>query len=346
MHRHSQTTITDCKPPPSTAESTRISKALVDKMVQKYFTYLAQMPTRNKLKTSNQEEFVGERFLFPEISEGSVHAPLPSHVKMEHYTVQKHSAASKIKTLKPLSMVSKPGKPLPRKTDTKQLKATAPSKQKGDQRVYNSTQAEAPTEIATDDIVKEMLMHGLDKANTRIGSKKTSLESVHRNVELNCAPDSSDSNSTQSTNNSHAESSIAATERLFTSPIQDCHNGNYSPKECSHISNLKPEPLANTKTFLPPYPPNRTKEGLQVLKAITKNQQKAGEKQWIIDDLGEEQYVVSAKPVAREKAETAKETPKMETKQGGRARHRRVTSQIIDKQTLQALRANKGLIEV
>jgi len=333
MHKHSQTTIIDGK----VTTSTRISKALVDKMVQKYFTYLEQRPMKNVLKTGNREDDMEL------VSEGSVYTPLPTHVKMEHHANQKNL---RVQNLKPRHVASKSGKPQPRKIEAKQIKVT---KQK--ESLHNSKNIQAPTEIITDNIVKETITHKLDKAHTRTNSRKIPLENVHRNDQLNCA----ESNSTQSTNTDSSNNSGTS----FRFPYQRT-NRSYSPEDeeiqCFGSSKAsKPGPVI-PKNFIigaqAVCPPIKSKEGLQVLRAISKSQERAGEKQCIIEDLDEDVLTVNEKPIVKEKTEVIiqKEVPKVEPpkpsiKALGKGRHRRITSQVIDKQTLQALLKENRVVE-
>ncbi len=109
-----------------------------------------------------------------------------------------------------------------------------------------------------------------------------------------------------------------------------------------------------------PTKPNKSREAAQILNAITKSQEKAGEKQYIIDDLEsfteaqpaiEPTVATTTKPA--KKVDPNTDTPHLLGQNAApnngktlkvlkaptalKSRHRRVTSQVIDKQTLNRL---------
>jgi len=362
MHKRNHTSILGSKPninspnlplnQPILSEcnSTKVNKALVDKMVQKYFSYVNRLPKKAKRQPTNQDSPTSsaEEFSFSELSEGPVLAPLQSHVKvpaMEH-------------SIKPPSQPISGYNKLPsKKIDAKKITASKPKKGKLNLHkvIHKPAHSGVPFEPSTN-FLKEMMKHGLDKEISNINCGKVWLTNSPRNDQLKEIPNTSETASTQITNNSHSDNNTSKNkERHFVFPYQR-RNRSCSPEKIdlstsglnktpSTLNPPTPGPII-AKNFLfgaqvKPHYSGRSKEGMQVLRAISKSQERAGEKQCIIEDLDEDLIALVNGPVEKVEPVIIKEPTKVEApkvvKTQGRGRHRRVTSQVIDKQTLQKL---------
>lgn len=355
--------------------NTKLNKDLVDKMVQKYFNYVDRV-NKGKFEENPDELSSDDDFFFSEITEGKIIAPPQTHVKipgMEHHN--NNPISQKIQTLKVHPGISKSNKSPLRKIKAKKIKAIIPSKQKkytlNIRKIsHRPVQSGIPLESSTDQFLKEMVKHGLDKEISKICSRKVSEEKIPRNDTLK--PIGLENNSTQSTSNSNGENSTLNNNgRQFIFPYQR-RNRSCSPENIElSISGLSKTPsimgsfnsspksggpvIAKNFMFGPQVkPPHqmKNKEGMQVLRAISKSQERAGEKQCIIEDLDDElmidieDQVKEQKPEVIPEKEIIKPEPVKTIKPSGRGRHRRVTSQVIDKQELMSLLTeNKGMFD-
>eukprot|EP00826_Nyctotherus_ovalis_P057368 TRINITY_DN7839_c0_g1_i10.p2 TRINITY_DN7839_c0_g1~~TRINITY_DN7839_c0_g1_i10.p2 ORF type:complete len:376 (+),score=96.36 TRINITY_DN7839_c0_g1_i10:60-1187(+) len=365
MHKRNQTSILEPKLPAgspnfslnqpvgSQAMSTKVNKALVDKMVQKYFSYVNRLPKKSKRGHTNQDSpsSSAEELSFSELSEGPVLMPLQSHVKV---SAMEHCAKNQICTQAPASYSKLPSK----KIDAKKIVSYKQKKEKLNLHkvIHKPALSGIPFEPISTNFLKEMIKHGLDKEISSINCRKVWLTNSPRNDQLKDIPSTSESGSTQITNNSHTDISTSKNKgKYFIFPYQR-RNRSCSPEKIElSISGLAKTPSALN---VPPPKPgpiiaknflfgaqvkashsSRSKEGMQVLRAISKSQERAGEKQCIIEDLDEEMMVNEV--VEKVEQVAIKEVERMEMpkviKAQGRGRHRRVTSQVMDKQTLQKL---------
>lgn len=368
MHKRNQTSILEPRLPTdspnfslnqpvgSQAMSTRVNKALVDKMVQKYFSYVNRLPSKSKREHANQDSpsSSAEELSFSELSEGPVLMPLQSHVKV---SAMEHCAKSQTCAQGPASYSKLPSK----KIDAKKIVSYKQKKEKLNLHkvIHRPVLSGIPFEPTSANFLKEMIKHGLDKEISSIDCRKVWLTTSPRNNQLKGVPSTSESGSTQVTNNSRTDTATSKNKgKHFVFPYQR-RNRSCSPEKIElSISGLAKTPSA--LNVPPPRPgpviaknflfgaqvkashSGRSKEGMQVLRAISKSQERAGEKQCIIEDLDEEMMVSEVAEKAEQVA--AKEVEKVERverpkviKAQGRGRHRRVTSQVMDKQTLQKL---------
>jgi hypothetical protein len=332
--------------------SKKVNKALVDKMVQKYFSYVNRLPKKAKWEPTNQDSSPSsaEELSFSELSEGPVLTPLLSHVKMP---AMEHS----IKHPVPSQPFSSHNKLLSKKIDAKKIVSS--KSKKGKLHFHKVIHKPAHSGVSFDpstNFLKEMMKHGLDKEISNINCGKTWLTNSPRNDQLKGIPNTSETASTQVTSNSHSDNnSTKNKEKHFVFPYQR-RNRSCSPEKIelstsglnktpSTLNPPTPGPII-AKNFLfgaqvKPHCSGRSKEGMQVLRAISKSQERAGEKQCIIEDLDEDLIALINEPVEKVEPVVIKEPTKIEAprviKIQGRGRHRRVTSQVIDKQILQKL---------
>ena len=357
MNKHCLSSISECQSNSISRTSEKLSKDLIDKMVKKYFKYVDKTVQIDQNLSSDD-------FSLSEISEGQILVPLKNKSKisvMKHPNNKKKRNHNKIQSFKMQPGVSK-FKKLPLKIiKTKKILITKQKKSKLN--IQKINHRFIPSKISfksdTDKFFNEMIKHGLDKEISKICWKKLSPENVLRNNQLNSI--TLPSNSSQFTKNSHGENNnLKSSQKLFIFPYQR-RNRSCSPenmelaisclsKTPSAIDSINSSPsvirpiIAKNFHFISQekiHHTERSKDDEQILRALNINQRKLGEKEFIIETLDDDILEEICKPNVEIKLEAPKEILKIEQsksiKVANKSKHRRVTSQVIDKKTVEML---------
>ena len=396
MHKHCQTSVfgpklavipikapketNEGKGVPSKPQQSPPSKDIIEKMVQKYFSYTNSSTAQGShthAKKSPESRDISLSSSSSEISEGPIRTPLHTlgkvkTLKTKPCMARKNSPTSQKAQFSKLQPVL--SKPIlqyspPLKIDTRKATVILPSKDKRYilhiRKQNQSPTAEQP-QNKTHNFLKEMVKRGLDKEIAGIGANPPDAKRSPRNILVESNSSQSTNHSQNSAQNPHITFPYQRRNRscspdkmeLSTSGIAANKSPicNSPPKLDQGDNKAKPVGPIIAKSFVfgnqtkgDAKPKQKMKENAQILKAISKSQEE-GEKQYIVDDLEDNNLVEPKKEITEPKEAVEQKIQALATavkpvkmiKAPLKGRHRRVTSQVIDKQTLNRLLFESG----